>query len=181
MNRSQRSSQEKTSGDAKSGETAIRIADRSFNANECFLGLGRRSGEPRRKSVCFGVVRPFIASGISIRQRTNSLRLWAARLDFLPPARRALTTAGIGGFRRRLWGWRPAALIIAVQVAGDVVNCVRGDLLRGGAGVIIAGAPLLFLSRPKIRATSAYNLFRRNSKGYTRRARLSKQFQNWQQ
>ena len=64
----------------------------------------------------------------------------------------ALTTAGIGWFRRRLWGWRLAALIIAIQVVGDVVNCVRGDLLRGGVGVIIAGALLLFLLRPKIRA-----------------------------
>jgi hypothetical protein len=67
----------------------------------------------------------------------------------------ALTTAGIGWLRRRIWGWTLAALIIAVQVVGDVVNCVRGDLLRGGAGVIIAGARLLFLLRPKIRATFA--------------------------
>jgi hypothetical protein len=67
----------------------------------------------------------------------------------------ALTTAGIGWFRRRLWGWRLAVAIIATQVLGDVVNCVRGDLLRGGTGVIIAGALLLFLLRPKIRATFA--------------------------
>ena len=67
----------------------------------------------------------------------------------------ALTTAGIGWFRRRLWGWRLAVVIIATQVLGDVVNCVRGDLLRGGLGVIIAGALLLFLLQPKIRATFA--------------------------
>ena len=65
----------------------------------------------------------------------------------------ALTTAGIGWFRRRLWGWRLAVAIIAAQVLGDVVNCVRGDLLRGGLGVLIAGALLLFLLRPKVRAT----------------------------
>ena len=29
----------------------------------------------------------------------------------------------------------------------DVANCLRGDLLRGGTGVIIAGALLLFLLR----------------------------------
>jgi hypothetical protein len=63
----------------------------------------------------------------------------------------ALTTAGIGWFRRRPWGWRLAVVIIATQVVGDLVNCVRGDLLRGGTGVIIAGALLLFLWRPKIR------------------------------
>lgn len=64
----------------------------------------------------------------------------------------ALATAGVGWFRRRLWGWRFAVVIIAIQVVGDVVNCVRGDLLRGGIGVIIAGALLLFLLRPRVRA-----------------------------
>ncbi len=67
----------------------------------------------------------------------------------------ALTTAGIGWFRRRLWGWRLAVVIIATQVLGDVVNCVRGDWLRGGAGIVIAGALLLFLLQPRIRATFA--------------------------
>jgi hypothetical protein len=63
----------------------------------------------------------------------------------------ALTAAGIGWFRCRPWGWRLAVVIIATQVVGDLINCVRGDLLRGGTGVIIAGALLLFLWRPKIR------------------------------
>jgi|ERR1700734_1213831 hypothetical protein len=63
-----------------------------------------------------------------------------------------LTTAGI---RRRLWGWRLAVVIIATQLLGDVVNCLRGDLLRGGTGVIIAGALLLFLLQPTVRATFA--------------------------
>ena len=67
----------------------------------------------------------------------------------------ALTTAGIGWFRRRLWGWKLAVTIIATQVLGDVVNCFRGGLLRGGTGILIAGALLLFLLRPKIRATFA--------------------------
>jgi len=67
----------------------------------------------------------------------------------------ALTTAAIGWFRRRLWGWRLAVVIISTQVLGDVVNCVRGDWLRGGTGVIIAGALLLFLLRPRIRTAFA--------------------------
>jgi hypothetical protein len=49
--------------------------------------------------------------------------------------------------------WKLAVIIIATQVLGDVVNCLRGDLLRGGTGIIIAGAFLLFLLRPKVRAT----------------------------
>jgi hypothetical protein len=64
----------------------------------------------------------------------------------------ALTTAGIGWLRHRLWGWRLAVVIIATQVLGDVVSCVRGDLLRGGTGFVIAGALLLFLLRPRVRA-----------------------------
>jgi hypothetical protein len=37
--------------------------------------------------------------------------------------------------------------------SSDIVNCIRGDWLRGGTGVIVAGALLLFLLQPKIRAT----------------------------
>ncbi len=67
----------------------------------------------------------------------------------------ALITAGIGWFRRRLWGWRLAVVIISTQVLGDVVNCARGDWLHGGTGLIIAGALLLFLLQPRIRAAFA--------------------------
>jgi len=67
----------------------------------------------------------------------------------------ALTTAGIGWFRRRLWEWRLAVGIITAQVLGDVVNCVRGDWLRGAAGIIIASALLLFLLQSRIRAVFA--------------------------
>ena len=67
----------------------------------------------------------------------------------------AMTTTGIGWFRRRRWGWRLAVVIIAAQVLGDLVNCVRGNWLRGGTGVIIAGALLLFLLQPRIKATFA--------------------------
>jgi hypothetical protein len=67
----------------------------------------------------------------------------------------ALITAGIGWFRQSLWEWKLAVVIIAIQIVGDVVNCIRGDLLRGGTGLILAGALLLFLLRPKIRASFA--------------------------
>jgi hypothetical protein len=66
-----------------------------------------------------------------------------------------LITTGIGWFRRRLWGWKLAIVIISTQFAGDVVNCVRGDWLRGGTGIIIAGALLLFLLQSRIRAAFA--------------------------
>ncbi len=62
----------------------------------------------------------------------------------------ALAAAAIGWFRRRLWGWRLAVAIIAIQVAGDLVNVIRGDFVKGGIGVVIAGALLFYLLQPKV-------------------------------
>lgn len=64
-----------------------------------------------------------------------------------------LAFAAIGWFRRRAWGWLLAALIIASQVLGDFGNLIfRRDYLGGGVGVIIAGALLLYIVRPQMRA-----------------------------
>ena len=67
----------------------------------------------------------------------------------------ALLAAAIGWFRRRLWGWRLAVAIVAIQAAGDLVNVIRGDLVKGGVGVAIAGALVLYLLRPKVRMAFA--------------------------
>ena len=42
--------------------------------------------------------------------------------------------------------------IIAIQVLGDLVNAFRGDVVRGGLGFVIAGALLVYLLRPEVRA-----------------------------
>ena len=63
-----------------------------------------------------------------------------------------LAAAGTGWFRRRLWGWRLAVGIIATQLLGDLVNFLMGDFVRGGTGFAIAGALLLYLLRPEVRA-----------------------------
>ena len=63
-----------------------------------------------------------------------------------------LVVSGVGWFQHRLWGWRLAVAIVATQVIGDIVNLVRRDLLRGATGVIIAGALLLYLLTPRVRA-----------------------------
>jgi hypothetical protein len=63
-----------------------------------------------------------------------------------------LVVSGVGWFQHRLWGWRLGVAIVATQVIGDIVNLVRGDLLRGGTGFIIAGALLLYLLTPRVRA-----------------------------
>ena len=66
-----------------------------------------------------------------------------------------LALAGVGWFRRRLWGWRLGVAIIATQGVGDLINWVRGDFLRGGVGFTIAGGLLFYLLRPEIRARFA--------------------------
>ena len=113
----------------------------------------------------FGAVMASLAATTLLRPGTVLSRIWALN----PPAYKqlaplggwvgilflllgaVLAIAGIGWFRRRLWGWRLAVVIIAVQVLGDAVNCVRGEWLPGGTGVIIAGALLLFLLRPVVK------------------------------
>jgi hypothetical protein len=119
--------------------------------------------------LCFGAIMASLAAASLLWRGTALDRLWAlnpiAYKQLAPLGSTvgilflllcaALTTAGVGWFRRRLWGWRLAVVIIATQVLGDVVNCARGDWLRGGTGVIIAGALLLFLLQPKIKAVFA--------------------------
>jgi len=66
-----------------------------------------------------------------------------------------LAVAGTGWFKRRLWGWRLAVGIIAVQVLGDLVNAFMGEFVGGGVGFVIAGALLMYLLRPEVRAAFA--------------------------
>ena len=72
-------------------------------------------------------------------------------------------------------------MIISTQVLGDVFNCMRGDWLRGGTGVVIAGALLLFLLEAK---SSSYRLsrisFEEIQRGYNLAALPLWQFQDWQ-
>lgn len=62
-----------------------------------------------------------------------------------------MAVASVGWFKRRFWGWSLAVCIISTQVAGDSINLVRGDFLRGSAGFTIAGALLFYLLRPTVR------------------------------
>jgi hypothetical protein len=63
-----------------------------------------------------------------------------------------LAVACMGWFKRRVWGWRLAVAIIAIQVSGDLVNAFRGDVVRGGVGFVIAGGLLVYLLRSEVRA-----------------------------
>jgi hypothetical protein len=63
-----------------------------------------------------------------------------------------LMAAAVGWSKRRFWGWCLAVGIISTQVLGDFVNLARGDFLRGGVGVVIAGALLFYLLRSTVRS-----------------------------
>ncbi len=62
-----------------------------------------------------------------------------------------LGAAGIGWFRRRKWGWVLAVSIISIQILGDVVNALRGQVIEGSVGIVLAGALLLYMTRPYVR------------------------------
>jgi hypothetical protein len=63
----------------------------------------------------------------------------------------ALLIAGVGWFHRRAWGWRLAVAIIAIQLLGDGASALEGHVVRGVAGLAIAGALLFYLFRPSVR------------------------------
>jgi hypothetical protein len=63
----------------------------------------------------------------------------------------ALVGTAVGWFRQRVWAFRLTVAIVGTQVAGDLVNIARGDFVRGGVGVLIAGALLLYLLGSNIR------------------------------
>jgi hypothetical protein len=69
-----------------------------------------------------------------------------------------MCAASVGWFRRRHWGWALGTTIIAINVAGDLVNLARGERLKGAVGVAIAGPLLIYMTRSRVR-----NYFRRGS------------------
>ena len=119
--------------------------------------------------LCFGAAMAALA-GITFTWRGTALdKIWAlnpeAYRQMAPMGRSVgvlflllsatMAVAATGWFRRRIWGYWLAVIIILTQVAGDLVNLVRGDYLRGGTGFVIAGALLLYLLRRNVRAAFA--------------------------
>jgi hypothetical protein len=70
-----------------------------------------------------------------------------------------LLAATLGWRRRRRWGWLLTVFIIATQILGDALNLARGELLRGGIGVVIAGCLLAYLLRPSVKRAFPRNDF----------------------
>jgi hypothetical protein len=67
----------------------------------------------------------------------------------------ALWFSGLGWMKRQRWGWQFTVIIIAIQVLGDLANALRSRLLQGGLGVAIAGALLVYILHPNVRAAFA--------------------------
>jgi hypothetical protein len=62
-----------------------------------------------------------------------------------------MCAAAVGWFRRRLWGWVLGTTIIAINAAGDLINGVLGEWLKGAVGVAIAGLLLIYMTRSFVR------------------------------
>lgn len=63
----------------------------------------------------------------------------------------ALCCAAVGWFRRRYWAWVLGTSIIAINMAGDLVNLAIGEHLKGAVGVVIAGLLLIYMTRRSVR------------------------------
>jgi hypothetical protein len=64
----------------------------------------------------------------------------------------ATCATGLGLLRHKMWAWVVALAIFAINACGDLVTLFwRRDLLRGGSGILIAGAFLFLLTRPRVR------------------------------
>jgi hypothetical protein len=63
----------------------------------------------------------------------------------------ALCLAAVGWFRRRPWGWVLGVTILAINMAGDLVNLAFGEHLKGAVGVAIAGLLLTYMTRSGVR------------------------------
>ncbi len=60
--------------------------------------------------------------------------------------------AAIGLLGRCRWAWWIAVGVFAINGCGDLVTLFAAhDLIRGGAGIVVAGLFLFFLTRPEVR------------------------------
>ena len=63
-----------------------------------------------------------------------------------------MALAAYGTFRRRLWGWRLALVIFALNGLGDAVRIPFGAAVEGAIGIAAAATILWWLLRPPVRA-----------------------------
>jgi uncharacterized membrane protein len=95
---------------------------------------------------------PFACVGQRVPFRTYIFAKAQVKRDLGNFGLTAMVGAAIGWIKRRFWGWALAVIIIASQVLGDLVNALRGEFWKGAVEVVIAGALLVYLLRPRVRA-----------------------------
>jgi hypothetical protein len=64
----------------------------------------------------------------------------------------AAAIGSIGILRRRRWGWWFAVVGIGINALADAARIPMGAVFEGLIGVTVAGAILLWLTRPPVRA-----------------------------
>jgi hypothetical protein len=113
----------------------------------------------------FGAVMACLARTTLLWPGTVPDRIWAlnptAHKQLVPLGRAvgilflvlsvAQAVAETGWFKRRIWGWRLAVVILATQIVGDLVNAFRGEYVKGAVGLAIGAALLFYLLRPAVR------------------------------
>ena len=128
-------------------------------------------GDPRGIAAigvffCFGALMAALAGTTLVWRGTVLDRMWALNApayEQLAPLGRTigiqffifsviLLITAVGWLRRRRWGWYLGVAIIAIQLAGDLLNLFLGQFLRGGIGVVIAGLLLIYMLRARMRA-----------------------------
>jgi len=129
------------------------------------------AGEPRGITAigiffCFAALMAALAGTTLVWRGTVLDRLWtfnAPAYAQLAPLDRTvgipfllfgviLLITAVGWLRHRRWGWYLGIAIIAIQLAGDMMNLFLGQLVRGGVGVLIAGFLLVYMLRSQMRA-----------------------------
>jgi hypothetical protein len=86
------------------------------------------------------------------RARDAFTRMGAWSVVLLAAVALACAAAAAGLWRGRRWGHRLAALLIGVNLAGDIVNVALGVDRRAAFGVPIAAALLAYLLHRRTRA-----------------------------
>ena len=89
----------------------------------------------------------------ALNRQAHEQLVWLGRIAALPfgVLSVALGCAAVGWFRRQYWAWVLGTAIIAINLAGDLVNLAIAERLKGTVGVVIAGLLLIYMTRPGVR------------------------------
>jgi hypothetical protein len=84
-----------------------------------------------------------------VREAFTEIGVWAIVL--LCAVCIACLLSAVGLWQGRWWGHRLAVILIAINLAGDIVNVVLGTEPRGAVGIPIAAAIIVYLLSSRVR------------------------------